>query len=71
MIVAYGASGSGKTYSMFGDPGDEIRRNIPGFQTLAAKDILESLQNISALSGTKLYVSYYEVYLGKIYDLFN
>lgn len=41
---------------------------IPGLYILAAYDLTNQLQTYSQL---ELYVSFYEIYCGKLYDLLN
>ncbi|NWS18039.1 KIF24 protein, partial [Pachyramphus minor] len=62
---AYGQTGAGKTYTMIG-----THRN-PGLYALAAKDIFRHLE--ASPSGTDLFVfiSFYEIYCGQLYDLLN
>ncbi|NWR34638.1 KIF24 protein, partial [Tachuris rubrigastra] len=62
---AYGQTGAGKTYTMIG-----THRN-PGLYALAAKDIFRHLE--ASLSGKDLFVfiSFYEIYCGQLYDLLN
>ena len=60
---AYGQTGSGKTYTMMGN-----RRQIPGLYLLAAYDIFTLLQNYR---GYTIWVSFYEIYCGKLFDLLN
>ncbi|ORC91247.1 putative MCAK-like kinesin [Trypanosoma theileri] len=57
---AYGQTGSGKTHTMLGT-GTE-----PGLYALAAEDMFTRLD-----SSMELYVSFYEIYSGKLYDLLN
>ncbi|KAH9577824.1 Kinesin motor domain [Trypanosoma melophagium] len=57
---AYGQTGSGKTHTMLGT-GTE-----PGLYALAAEDMFTRLD-----SSKELYVSFYEIYSGKLYDLLN
>ncbi|KAH9613420.1 hypothetical protein KSS87_003763 [Heliosperma pusillum] len=60
-VFAYGATGSGKTFTMQG------RDEQPGLMTLAMSNVLsmcEATGNIAA-------VSYYEVYLERCYDLLD
>ncbi|XP_060957842.1 kinesin-like protein KIN-10B isoform X1 [Cannabis sativa] len=58
-IFAYGATGSGKTYTMQGS--DEQ----PGLMPLAMSTILSMCQK----TGRKAEISYYQVYLDRCYDL--
>ena len=60
---AYGQTGSGKTFTMLGS-----RPQIPGLYLLAAFDIFTLLQNYK---GYSIWVSFYEIYCGKLFDLLN
>ena len=60
---AYGQTGSGKTFTMMGN-----RRQIPGLYLLAAYDIFTLLQNYK---GFTIWVSFYEIYCRKLFDLLN
>lgn len=60
---AYGQTGSGKTFTMLGD-GNKIR----GLYLLAAQDVFNIKKNFSDIS---VWVSFYEIYCGKLYDLLN
>ena len=60
---AYGQTGSGKTYTMMG-----VKNKIPGLYLFAAHDIFSILNNYDNLS---IWVSFYEIYCGKLYDLLN
>ena len=42
--------------------------SVSGMYTLAAYDMIESL---NAYEGLELFVSFYEIYCGKLYDLLN
>ncbi|KEG10157.1 putative MCAK-like kinesin [Trypanosoma grayi] len=57
---AYGQTGSGKTHTMLGSG------NEPGIYALAAEDMFARIN-----SDKDLYVSFYEIYSGKLYDLLN
>ena len=61
---AYGQTGSGKTFTMMGTS-DGV---IPGLYTLAAYDIIHYLGLYEDL---ELYISFYEIYCGKLHDLLN
>eukprot|EP00906_Rhabdomonas_costata_P019470 RCo028423 len=56
---AYGQTGSGKTYTMIGT------QREPGLYLLAAKDLFGRVRGTTK----KIYVSFFEIYLGKLYDL--
>ena len=60
---AYGQTGSGKTHTMLGD-GNQVR----GLYILAAEDIFKQLH---ARNGIEVWLSFYEIYCGKLYDLLN
>ncbi|KAG8376896.1 hypothetical protein BUALT_Bualt09G0111800 [Buddleja alternifolia] len=58
-VFAYGATGSGKTYTMQGS--DEL----PGLMPLAISSIL----SMCKYTGSSVVISYYEIYLDRCYDL--
>ncbi|CAA2974241.1 kinesin KIN-10B [Olea europaea subsp. europaea] len=58
-VFAYGATGSGKTYTMQGS--DEL----PGLMSLSMSNILSTCER----TGSTVSISYYEVYLDRCYDL--
>lgn len=65
-ILAYGASGTGKTYTIFGN---DCERNPPfpatsGLMQMAGLDILSSLSPQDTL-----FISFYEIYCDEITDL--
>ncbi|XP_009798701.1 kinesin-like protein KIN-10B [Nicotiana tabacum] len=57
-VFAYGATGSGKTYTMQGT------ENLPGLMPLAMSSILSKSQGQSTIA-----ISYYEIYMDRCYDL--
>ncbi|KPA73137.1 putative MCAK-like kinesin [Leptomonas pyrrhocoris] len=57
---AYGQTGSGKTHTMLGKSPE------PGLYALAARDMFERLPE-----DTRIVVSFYEIYSGKLFDLLN
>ena len=61
---AYGQTGSGKTFTMMGTPDG----SNPGLYLLAAYDLIELL---NAYEDLELYLSFYEIYCGKLFDLLN
>lgn len=65
---AYGQTGSGKTYTMMG-PGLKDG-TIPGLYLLSAFDII-SFSEKDEFSHLKIYISFYEIYCNKLYDLLN
>ncbi|KOM38001.1 hypothetical protein LR48_Vigan03g138300 [Vigna angularis] len=58
-VFAYGATGSGKTYTMQGT------KEQPGLMPLAMSMILSICQS----TGSTAHISYYEVYMDRCYDL--
>lgn len=64
-IFAYGQTGAGKTFTMMGS-GD-----IPGLYLLAAEDIFSIIDSESYGSGFHVWLSYYEIYCGQLFDLLN
>ena len=62
---AYGQTGSGKTYTMLGN-----NDTNPGLYLLASYDIF-SLISEPKYNNITIYISFYEIYCGKIYDLLN
>ena len=65
---AYGQTGSGKTYTMIGDYNDG--KQVDGLYVLASHDIFAKLAQ-PANRGLRVFVSFYEIYCGKLYDLLN
>ncbi|CAH1798118.1 unnamed protein product [Owenia fusiformis] len=57
---AYGQTGAGKSYTMMGTD------NAPGLYMLGARDIVNMLQ-----PGHKIWISYFEIYCGQLFDLLN
>ena len=68
-VFAYGQTGSGKTFTMMG-PQNQKELTTPGLYILSAYDIFNYLQN-SRFSNLEIWVSFYEIYCGKLYDLLN
>ncbi|OMJ73142.1 hypothetical protein SteCoe_28238 [Stentor coeruleus] len=60
---AYGQTGSGKTYTMMGE------KTIPGLYIMAAEDVFKILSK--SHTSLKIFVSFYEIYCGKLHDLLN
>ena len=67
IIAFYGTSGTGKTFSILGDPGDEIRRPNPGITLQAMKDVMDEADK----RGERVLMSYYEIYNRKVFDLLD
>ncbi|KAM8960960.1 kinesin-like protein KIF24 [Pelodytes ibericus] len=62
---AYGQTGAGKTYTMIG-----TQKN-PGLYALAAKDIFQQLETLHPRKDCAVWISFYEIYCGQLYDLLN
>ncbi|CAL0302705.1 unnamed protein product [Lupinus luteus] len=58
-VFAYGATGSGKTYTMQGT------EEQPGLMALSMSKVLSTCQ----ITGSTAHISYYEVYMDRCYDL--
>ncbi|XP_032635755.1 kinesin-like protein KIF24 [Chelonoidis abingdonii] len=62
---AYGQTGAGKTYTMIGS------HQNPGLYALAAKDIFRQLEASQSRRDLCVWISFYEIYCGQLYDLLN
>lgn len=62
---AYGQTGAGKTYTMIGT------HQNPGLYALAAKDIFRHLEVSQPRRHLFVWISFYEIYCGQLYDLLN
>ncbi|XP_007522918.2 kinesin-like protein KIF24 isoform X2 [Erinaceus europaeus] len=62
---AYGQTGAGKTYTMIGT------HQNPGLYALAAKDIFQQLKVSQPRRHLFVWISFYEIYCGQLYDLLN
>ncbi|KAM5298448.1 kinesin-like protein KIF24 [Ctenodactylus gundi] len=62
---AYGQTGAGKTYTMIGT------HQNPGLYALAAKDIFRQLEMSQPRRHLFVWISFYEIYCGQLYDLLN
>ena len=69
---AYGQTGSGKTYTMLGN--NHIKNDngpqVPGLYLLSCIDMFDFLQKYE-YSNLELWVSFYEIYCNKLFDLLN
>ena len=63
-VFAYGATGSGKTYTMMGN------ETTPGVMGLAMQELWEAIEESSGEYSYEVKVSCLEVYNEKLYDLF-
>ncbi|XP_037350225.1 kinesin-like protein KIF24 [Talpa occidentalis] len=62
---AYGQTGAGKTYTMIGT------HQNPGLYALAARDIFRQLEVSQPRRHLFVWISFYEIYCGQLYDLLN
>ena len=63
---AYGQTGSGKTFTMIGD----TEKNVEGLYMLASKEIFGKIAYLKH-NEIKVFISFYEIYCGKLFDLLN
>uniref|UniRef100_A0A8C9TX86 Kinesin-like protein n=1 Tax=Scleropages formosus TaxID=113540 RepID=A0A8C9TX86_SCLFO len=69
---AYGQTGSGKTHTMGGDFSGKNQNSSKGIYSLAAQDLFLLLkQKRYSSMGLEPYVSFFEIYNGKVFDLLN
>ncbi|CAJ1072203.1 kinesin-like protein KIF2C isoform X2 [Xyrichtys novacula] len=69
---AYGQTGSGKTHTMGGDFSGRQQNSAKGIYALAAQDVFANLNHHKyANLDLSAYVSFFEIYNGKVYDLLN
>ncbi|XP_054482949.1 kinesin-like protein KIF2C [Anoplopoma fimbria] len=69
---AYGQTGSGKTHTMGGDFTGRQQNSAKGIYALAAQDVFTYLNHRKyANLDLSAYVSFFEIYNGKVYDLLN
>lgn len=68
---AYGQTGSGKTHTMMGPSTNNNGQIItPGLYLLSGFDIF-NFQSMPEYSHLKIFISFYEIYCGKLHDLLN
>ncbi|SCQ12888.1 kinesin-13,putative [Plasmodium gaboni] len=65
---AYGQTGSGKTYTMLGSQ-PYGQSDTPGIFQYAAGDIFKFLSIYDKDNNKGIFISFYEIYCGKLYDL--
>lgn len=61
----FGQTGAGKSHTLLGN------RGVSGLFMLAAKDMFTFLGLDNSGQGLKLYVSFYEIYCGHVFDLLD
>ncbi|XP_060787304.1 kinesin-like protein KIF2C [Neoarius graeffei] len=67
---AYGQTGSGKTHTMGGDFSGKAQNSSKGVYALAAQDVFTLLQQ-KKYADLCPYVTFFEIYNGKVFDLLN
>ena len=75
-VIAYGQTGAGKTYTVFGPSMDATTVTAENASELgviprAAHDIFERIEQDKGKYEYKVYVTYMQIYLDQIYDLIN
>ncbi|CAG5896730.1 kinesin-like protein KIF2C isoform 2-T3 [Menidia menidia] len=69
---AYGQTGSGKTHTMGGNFTGKQQNSAKGVYALAAQDVFTYLNHRRYTNlDLSVYVSFFEIYNGKVYDLLN
>jgi len=70
---AYGQTGSGKTYTLLGNTIFNIsnKNAVPGLYALAGYDIFLIKDSDKTFKTCEIFVSFYEIYCNKLYDLLN
>uniref|UniRef100_A0A3P8UDR5 Kinesin-like protein n=2 Tax=Cynoglossus semilaevis TaxID=244447 RepID=A0A3P8UDR5_CYNSE len=69
---AYGQTGSGKTHTMGGDFSGKTQDCSKGIYALAAQDVFLMLKKSSYKSlDLQVYATFFEIYIGKVFDLLN
>ncbi|GAB1597328.1 kinesin-like protein KIN-7M, chloroplastic [Argonauta hians] len=64
-VFTYGQTGAGKTFTMMGS------QDTPGLYLLAARDIFTAINRGTYGFGLHMWLSYYEIYCGQLFDLLN
>ncbi|XP_012786323.2 kinesin-like protein KIF2C isoform X3 [Ochotona princeps] len=69
---AYGQTGSGKTHTMGGDFSGKAQETSNGIYAMASRDVflLKNQPRYRSL-GLEVYVTFFEIYNGKVFDLLN
>ncbi|XP_049630716.1 kinesin-like protein KIF2C isoform X2 [Suncus etruscus] len=69
---AYGQTGSGKTHTMGGDLTGKAHNTSKGIYSMASRDVflLKNQPRYRSL-GLEVYVTFFEIYNGKLFDLLN
>ncbi|CAF0973884.1 unnamed protein product [Rotaria sordida] len=70
-VFAYGQTGSGKTFTMGGDLSSAKTDYSHGIYAQTARDIFHRLSQPQYRSSIEIFVTFYEIYCGKVFDLLN
>ncbi|CAF1072579.1 unnamed protein product [Rotaria sp. Silwood1] len=70
-VFAYGQTGSGKTFTMGGDLSSAKIDYSHGIYAQTARDIFHRLSQPQYRSSIEIFVTFYEIYCGKVFDLLN
>ncbi|CAF1358270.1 unnamed protein product, partial [Adineta ricciae] len=70
-VFAYGQTGSGKTFTMGGDLSSNKTDYSHGVYAQTARDIFQRLSLPQYRSSIEIFVTFYEIYCGKVFDLLN
>ncbi|CAF1114960.1 unnamed protein product [Adineta steineri] len=70
-VFAYGQTGSGKTFTMGGDLQMAKTDYSHGIYAQTARDIFQRLALPQHRSSIEIFVTFYEIYCGKVFDLLN
>ncbi|CAF3287970.1 unnamed protein product [Rotaria socialis] len=70
-VFAYGQTGSGKTFTMGGDVSSAKTDYSHGIYAQTARDIFHRLSLPQHRSSVEIFVTFYEIYCGKVFDLLN
>ncbi|XP_068605008.1 kinesin-like protein KIF2C [Brachionichthys hirsutus] len=68
---AYGQTGSGKSHTMGGDFTGKQQNCTKGIYALAAQDVFTYINSRYASLDISAFVSFFEIYNGKVFDLLN
>ena len=70
-VFAYGQTGSGKTFTMGGDLSSAKTDYSHGIYAQTARDIFQRLALPQYRTSVEIFVTFYEIYCGKVFDLLN
>ena len=70
-VFAYGQTGSGKTFTMGGDLSSSKPDYSHGIYAQTSRDIFHRLSLPQHRSTIEIFVTFYEIYCGKVFDLLN